>query len=422
MSISTTPLILIIIISLLLMALFSLFESAFLSTNKLKLEINKKASPSFNKISTTFSRNRWFFRSFTLTGYTISLVIFATATIALFKEHTTLSTPLIIVWTTLLILLTIGYIPKTIINTDPNFYYRILAYPAWIFNIILYPISKVTTLILKIILKIFNVKDENNAITEQFSKSDLAYLFNEAAADDENQGSDAKDIKIMQNALEFSDMRIRDCMIRPADIEGLEINTPMEEAKKMFATTKFSRLPIYDDSIYNIVGYINIKQLFKYPKSIKEMVREIIYVPETISAQRVLTTLIKQRQSIAVVLDEFGQAAGIVTMEDILEEIFGEIQDEHDTDDIIENLLPDGTLIISAKIYISNLNEKFSFNIPESEHYDTLAGYILHIAESIPARGETVENGNLKIKILKMNDRRIELVKIEKKQDTDQTL
>lgn len=421
MSITSSSLVLIVIISLLLMALFSLLESAFLSTNKLKLEITKNASPTFNKISATFSRSRWFFRSFTITGYTVSLVLYTYAIINLLTLHTTLSSPLIIICATLLVLFTIGYIPKTIINTDPNFYYKILAYPACFLNIILYPISKITTLFLKIILKIFKVKDENSAITEQFSKSDLAYLFNEAAIDQENQGTDAMDIKIMQNAIDFSEMRIRDCMIRPADIEGLSINASMQEATKMFATTKFSRLPVYNNSIYDIVGYINIKQLFKHPKTIKEMVREIIYVPETINAQKVLTTLIKQRQSIAVVLDEFGQAAGIVTMEDILEEIFGEIQDEHDTDDIVENLLPDGTLIISAKIYINNLNEKYSFDIPESEHYDTLAGYILHIAESIPARGETIENEELKIKILKMNDRRIELVKLNKKEEQSET-
>ncbi|MEG1634579.1 MAG: transporter associated domain-containing protein, partial [Rikenellaceae bacterium] len=169
-------------------------------------------------------------------------------------------------------------------------------------------------------------------------------------------------------------------------------------------------------------GYINIKQLLKDPKSLKEMVREIVYIPETMSAQKVLTLLIKQRQSIAVVLDEFGQAAGIVTMEDLLEEIFGEIQDEHDTDDIVENLLPDGTLIISAKISISDINEKYSFDIPESEHYDTLAGYILHISESIPSKGETIKDENMTIKILKMNDRRIELVKIEHKQEVDSTI
>ncbi|MEG1634578.1 MAG: CNNM domain-containing protein, partial [Rikenellaceae bacterium] len=231
------------IIALLMMALFSLFESAFLSTNKLKLEIDKKSSPTFNKISTTFSRNRWFFRSFTFTGYTISLVVYTTTAINIFSAHTTLSIPIIIIIATLLVLFTIGYIPKTIINTDPNFYYRILSYPAWIFNIALYPISKITTLILKIILKIFKVEDENIAITEQFSKSDLAYLFSEVATDEQSEGSDAKDLKIMQNALEFSDIRIRDCMIPPADIEGLDINSTMNETKKMFVSTKFSRLP-----------------------------------------------------------------------------------------------------------------------------------------------------------------------------------
>lgn len=226
------------------------------------------------------------------------------------------------------------------------------------------------------ILKMAGLPLRRDQSISTFDREDLAHLLDEAAEDSE-QTQNEKDIRLFQNALDFSDLLVRDCMVPRVDIEAVEQGCSVEEATRQFIDTQFSRLPVYRDNIDNIVGYINTKSLFRYPRSIGEILNKIDYVPESMPAQKLLTLFIRSRHSIAVVIDEFGGTAGMVTIEDILEEIFGEIEDEHDSQDLVEKKMSDNEYLFSGRLEIEYVNEKYRIDFPESENYDTLAGYVI---------------------------------------------
>ena len=244
-----------------------------------------------------------------------------------------------------------------------------------------------------------------------FNKVDLAHLLDEVSDSPEQQQNE-KDIRLFQNALDFSDRLVRDCMVPRVDIEAVEQNCPVEEATRRFVETQFSRLLVYDGSIDNIIGFIHTKNLFQQPGSILEIINKVDYVPESMPTRKLLATFIKKHHSVAVVIDEFGGTAGMVTSEDILEEIFGEIEDEHDSQDLVEKKMSDTEFLFSGRLEIEAINEKYRLDFPESDDYDTLAGYVISKYQGIPGVGETILADNKRLKILRVNASKIELVRV----------
>jgi len=264
------------------------------------------------------------------------------------------------------------------------------------------------------------------ARNDNFSKEKFFYNF--ALPEFHTTGSDTTkdtaeneepEIKIFQNALEFSKLKVRDCMVPRNEIEAMEINSNLEDLRKKFVESGYSKILIYDDIIDNMVGYISSKELFKNPESIKSNLVSLSIVPESMQVNKLLESLIKERRSIALVVDEYGGTSGIVTLEDIMEEIFGEIEDEHDTQELIERQVNENEFILAGRLEIDYLNEEYNFNIPETEDYDTLAGFIIYHHENIPKLNTRVIVGNMHMRILKVSQTKIELVHVRLEQNEE---
>ena len=398
---------------LLLSAFFSGMEIAFLGRNRLREEIDRKQSPVFNHIAEIFGRNSSNYITTILVGNNIALVIYSMSMSMLllrgFGIENTLAQTII---STVVIIFIGEYIPKSIVRHNPNFYYTLFSPLIYVFYIILYPISRFTTLISYGLIRLTGTRIETRKEPTEFNRDDLASLVegDNVAADSE----DERDIRLLQNALDFADLRVRDCMVQRVDVEAVDLeSTTIEELTERFVESNYSRIFVWHDSIDNIIGYVNSKSLFERPTCISDILIKTIYVAETMPLQAMLETFTKRRASIAVVIDEFGGTAGIISLEDVLEEIFGEIEDEHDVQDLVEKRVEERHWIFSSRLEIDYLNEEYSLGIPESEEYDTLAGYIIAEHGGIPQEGETLENEMFAIKILHRDGSRLDLVEIE---------
>lgn len=402
-----------VVAMLVLSAFFSGMEIAFTSANKLRLELEKKQSSVYNYIASLFQRNKGQYISTILVGNNIALVVYSIS-MSLLIQHFMGGASYFVetLISTLVIIFTAEFLPKAAVKANPNFYLRIFAVPLLIFYMLFYPLSRFSTILSTLILKICGIKIDRQVQMGGFDKIDLAALVensNDAKSDLENEN----EIKMFQNALDFSDLRVRDCMVPRIDIEAVEDDCSLEELRKLFIKTHFSRIPVYHGTIDSIIGYVNSRQLFTNPDNIAQMLRETIYVPESAMVQKLLSQFIKQRKSLAIVIDEFGGTAGMITIEDILEEIFGEIEDEHDSDYLVEKQISDREFILSGRLEIDYLNQEFGLDIPESDHYDTLAGYILFTSENLPKVGDVLYIGKLKIKILRASSSRISMVELK---------
>ena len=400
-------------IMLLLSAFFSGMEIAFLGRNRLREEIDRKQSPVFNHIAEIFGRNSSNYITTILVGNNIALVIYSMSMSMLllrgFGIENTLAQTII---STVVIIFIGEYIPKSIVRHNPNFYYTLFSPIIFVLYIILYPISRFTTLISYGLIRLTGTRIETRKEPTEFNRDDLASLVegDNVAADSE----DEQDIRLLQNALDFADLRVRDCMVQRVDVEAVDLeSTTIEELTERFVESNYSRIFVWHDSIDNIIGYVNSKSLFERPTCISDILIKTIYVAETMPLQAMLETFTKRRASIAVVIDEFGGTAGIISLEDVLEEIFGEIEDEHDVQDLVEKRVEERHWIFSSRLEVDYLNEEYSLGIPESEEYDTLAGYIIAEHGGIPQEGETLENEMFAIKILHRDGSRLDLVEIE---------
>ena len=398
---------------LLLSAFFSGMEIAFLGRNRLREEIDRKQSPVFNHIAEIFGRNSSNYITTILVGNNIALVIYSMSMSMLllrgFGIENTLAQTII---STVIIIFIGEYIPKSIVRHNPNFYYMLFSPLIYVFYIILYPISRFTTLISYGLIRLTGTRIETRKEPTELNRDDLASLVegDNVAADSE----DERDIRLLQNALDFADLRVRDCMVQRVDVEAVDLeSTTIEELTERFVESNYSRIFVWHDSIDNIIGYVNSKSLFERPTCISDILIKTIYVAETMPLQAMLETFTKRRASIAVVIDEFGGTAGIISLEDVLEEIFGEIEDEHDVQDLVEKRVEERHWIFSSRLEVDYLNEEYSLGIPESEEYDTLAGYIIAEHGGIPQEGETLENEMFAIKILHRDGSRLDLVEIE---------
>ena len=408
--------ILTIAIMLLFSAFFSGMEIAFLGRNRLREEIDRKQNPLFNHIAEVFSRNSSNYITTILVGNNIALVVYSMfmskLLLSAFGIDNTLAQTII---STVVIIFIGEYIPKSIVRHNPNFYYSALSPVIFLFYIILYPISRLTTLLSYGLIRLTGNRVEARNEPIEFNRDDLASLVeaDNVAVDSE----DEEDIRLFQNALDFADLRVRDCMVQRVDVEAVDLeSTTIEELTQRFVETNYSRIFVWHDTIDNIIGYVNSKSLFERPQAISDVIIKTIYVAETMPLQAMLETFTKRKASIAVVIDEFGGTAGIISLEDVLEQIFGEIEDEHDVQELVEKRLEEHTWMFSARLEVEYLNEEYALGIPESDEYDTLAGYIIAECGGIPHEGETFDNDLFALKILRREGSRLDLVEIRQKQ------
>ncbi len=413
---------LLILLTLLFSAFFSGMEIAFTSKNRLKLELDRKQSRLFDRIAALFERHPGQYITTILVGNNIALVLYSLYMSLLLRGLFLLagweelavhgSVAIETAVSTLLIIFLGEFIPKSIFRNNPNFFYRIFSPVIYLIYLVLYPIARLTTLLSQGILWLLGHKTQPDAPIAHFNHDDLAALLN---ANTEPQEDPDNELKLFQNALDFADLRVRDCMVPRIDVEAVDVeNTTIEELTERFVDSKYSRLFVYRNNLDNIIGYVNLKSLFTNPKSVEEAMMKVHFVPETMPLQALLQTFIKNHSNIAVVIDEFGGTAGIVSMEDVLEEIFGEIEDEHDEAEEIEKQVGETEFVLSCRLEVEYLNEKYDLEIEESKEYDTLAGLIIYHYEGIPTAGQTLEIGKLQIRILRTTRSRLELARVKK--------
>lgn len=416
------PDIVIILISLLFSAFFSGMEIAFLTSNKLRIEIDKKHKAFASRIISIFTRNPARYIATMLVGNNIALVIYGIAFARMLEEPVTnlLNTHsevlVLLVQTiisTLLILLTAEFLPKALFRINPNGALRIFSIPVMLFYVLLYPISILSISISHFTMRyVLKIRMEGMAGQTVFGKVDLSHLVTESHPEHEQDESVTQDLKIFKNAMELSDLKVRDCMIPRTEIIAMEIESPLQQLVDSFIETGLSRILIYRENIDNIIGYVNSKDMFQNPEHIGNYLKTLPVVPETLPVNRILKSFIKDQKGIAVVLDEFGGTSGLITTEDVIEEIFGEIEDEHDTIELVSQQISENKFMLSGRHEINYLNNTFQLKLPESEEYDTLAGFIIYHLKNIPALNETIKIDNFVMKVIKVSANRVELVEM----------
>ena len=412
-----------ILVSILFSAFFSGMEIAFVSSNKLRIEIDRKQKKVFAGLISFFTKHPSRFIATMLVGNNIALVIYGITFAMLLEEPlrnilgANAEAALLLVQTlisTLLILLLAEFLPKTLFRINPNNSLRLMSVPIMLFYGILYPVTLLTIGISNFTMKyLLRVKPDTVAAEPVFGKVDLDHFLTDVKQEQTTFGVETGDLKIFKNALEFSGLKVRECMIPRTEVIALEVEASQEDLTERFIETGLSRILIYSDTIDKVIGYVNSKDLFKKPTRIKSHLKPIQIVPETLPVNKLLTGFIKDGKSIALVVDEFGGTSGLITTEDIIEEIFGEIEDEHDTSDLVESLLEKNRFLLSGRHEIDYLNEKYFLDIPVSEEYDTLAGYIIYHYESIPEKETSVELDNFLITITDVSSNRIEEVELK---------
>ncbi len=397
-------------------AFFSGLEIAFVSANKLRIELKRKQGSNWAVLISDYYKSPSRFISTILVAYNIVLVIYGIfigrqLELAMQPFNLSSGTRLLIITiiSTVIVLFTADFLPKALFRINPNFILSILIYPFQIIYYLLWPIVQFTIWLAKSVLRIIT----NQHFVETapaFTKVDLGHFISETLHDQRKGDVDAE---ILKNALDFGTVRVRDCIRPRIDIVAIEVNDSMENLRELFIQSHHSKILVYRDSIDNIIGYVHQIDMFKMPKSMKSILMPILISNESRTAQQMLNEFVKKRKSIALVVDEFGGTAGIITVEDIMEEILGEIDDEHDDDAHLTELQHSENIFeLSASLEVDYLNEKFNFSIPEGE-YETLAGYIIAEHGNIPKVGEVLTIGRFKVEILKFDEARIDLVKLE---------
>jgi CBS domain containing-hemolysin-like protein len=410
-----------IVITLIISAFFSGMEIAYIAANRLQIEIDKKQGHPSSQIISIFINNPGKYLTTMLVGNNIALVIYSLIMTGLlepviYRFTNSLGIVLLLqtLLSTLLILFTGEFLPKIIFRSIPNLALNIFSIPVLCFYILFYPLtSLITRISLYIISKFHKFDNPKNTVRQAFNKIDLVHLINQSTEKKPEDNSYENDLKIFQNALDFSSVKVRDCMVPRTEIVAVEMESPVNELREKFIETGFSKILVYTESIDNISGYITSKSLFKKIESIREKVVEISFVPEAMPAHKLLEKFIQDKMNMAVVVDEFGGVSGMLTIEDIIEEIFGEIEDEHDTSELIEKRIGENEFILSGRLEIDYLNDKYNLNLPESEDYETLAGLIFFYFQNIPKHNEIIRIESFDLKILKVSKTRIELVNLK---------
>ncbi|WP_459187417.1 hemolysin family protein [Parabacteroides sp. APC149_11_2_Y6] len=409
-----------ILISLAFSAFFSGMEIAFISSNKLRFELDKKDKSLTSRILDIFYSNPNQFISTMLVGNNIALVVYGLQMaiilepfIARIVNNEALIVLIQSIISTLLILFTGEFIPKTIFKLNPNFSLSLFSVPLLFIYVVLYPISKCSSLLSFVILKLIGVKNVSEGGQRTLGKVDLDFFIQQSIEDAPQNSEMDTEVKIFQNALDFSNVRLRDCIVPRTEIVACDKAATLEELRSRFIETGLSKILVYNDNIDDIVGYIHSSEMFKNPEDWTQNIRSVSIVPETMAANKLMKVLMQDKKSLAVVVDEFGGTSGIVTLEDLVEEIFGEIEDEHDIKSYVAKKISDNEYLLSGRMEIDTLNEKFSLELPESDDYVTIAGFILHFYQKFPKLNETIEIEKYTFKIIKVTATKIELVRMK---------
>lgn len=410
--------ILIIIAMLLLSAFFSGMEIAYVSSNKIHIEIEKKQNNFLAGVLRKITKRPSKFIATMLVGNNIALVIYGFFMGDLLMEYIHIAgfTGLLVqtIISTIIILLTAEFLPKVFFQIYANDLLKIFAIPAYFFYMLFAVISEFVIWISDLVLKVF-FKTEGDMVQLSFSKIELGNYISEQMETVETDMEVDTEIQIFQNALDFSEVKSREAMIPRTEVIAVDIETSPKDLSKIFIETGLSKILVYKESIDDIVGYVHSFELFKKPTSIKKIIMPVIFVPETMLAKDVLNILSKKRKSLSVVIDEYGGTSGIITVEDIIEELFGEIEDEHDTVELIEEEVAEGHYKFSSRFEVDYLNETYKLNFTESENYETLGGMIVYFTEEIPKQGEDVEIEGYTFHILEVSNTKIELVEVKNK-------
>ncbi|MEE0972766.1 MAG: hemolysin family protein [Paludibacteraceae bacterium] len=413
-----STIIIVILISLLFSAFFSGMEIAFVSSNKLRLQMDMQKQTLTSSILSIFYAHPDRYISTILVGNNIALVIYGMQMAALLEsflyEWLANSAVVAIAQTfisTLVILITGEFLPKMIFKINPNWWIQVFAVPMLLFYVLLYPISMFMSWISELLMRLFHLPAGQ---TDRYlvGRVDLDRLIHESIETSEEEVEN--DLKFFQNALDLSKVKLRNCIVPRTEIEAVDYNCSLDELKQTFVQTGYSKLLVYQDNIDNIVGYVHSKELFTKPERWQSQIILVPIVPETMAANKLMNMLLLKKKSLAVVVDEFGGTSGIVTLEDIVEEIFGEIEDEHDTPEYVEKQLSESEFIFSGRLEIDYLNETFDLLLPESEDYLTLAGLVLHVYQGLPPAGEQIKIKGYTLKIIKATKNKIELIKLIK--------
>jgi CBS domain containing-hemolysin-like protein len=393
-------------------------EIAFVTSNKLRFELDKKQRDLTSSILSIFYKYPQQYISTMLVGNNVSLVIYGLLMADVLTPwlkpigNQFLITLVQTILATVIVLFTGEFLPKTIFRVNPNLWLRIFSWLLLLFYILLYPISRFSTWLSMGILKILRVKITDTAEENVFSRIDLNYLIQETFESHQNEKELENEVKIFQNALDFSKVRLRDCSVPRTEIIALDYDTDVVTLKQTFIETGLSKIPIYRGDIDNIVGYIHSSEMFEHQNDWKKQINQIPIVPENMAAQKLMKLFMLQKKSIAVVVDEFGGTAGIITLEDIIEEIFGEIEDEHDNRGYMAEQTGEKEYIFSGRLEVKTANTKFNLQIPESDEYETIAGFILNNHQHFPKLNEVIRIEGFTIKCVKVTNNRIELVKM----------
>ncbi len=409
---------------LLLSGFFSGLEIAFVSSNKLRFEMERASQSFTSKILAVFYAHPNNFISTLLVGNNIALVVYGILMAEVIDatlirpmgltDHEGVQVCIQTLLSTAIVLVTGEFLPKTLCKINPNRMMSALALPAGLFYVVLYPISKLTSGISKLFLRMMGQKVTKNASEQAFTRVELDYFIQSNIENVKDEEHITDEVKIFQNALDFSNVKVRDCMVPRTEIEAVEARSSMEILRNHFVESGKSKIIVYQGDIDNIVGFVHSSDLFHLPASgdWNSCIRDLSFVPETLAAHKLLKQLRQERKSLAVVVDEFGGTAGIVTLEDLMEEIFGEIEDEHDSTNLVAKALSDGQYVLSGRLEIEKANELFDLNLPESDEYLTVGGLILHHHRSFPVLNEVVRLGRFEFKIVKNTLTRIEIVKL----------
>ena len=409
---------LLVLTSLLFSAFFSGMELAYLASNRLKIEVQIKQNSFQGKILSVLYKKDSTMIAMLLLGNNIALVVYGISAASILN-------PIILEWgitnnasvlilqtllSTLLVLVTAEFLPKAIVQINPNNFLNVGSLVLLMIFWILYLPTQVILLFSNLILRLFGIQNQNS--DKVFSKVDLEHYVDDLSSRIKAEQEFSNEMLILRNALDFSNVKARDCMVPRTEIIAVDIDEELEVVQKHFINKGLSKIIVYRDSIDNIIGYVHSYDLFTRPQSIKQVLKPISFVPTVISGKELLEKFTKQAGSLAVVTDEYGGTAGIITLEDVIEEIFGEIEDEHDNEDWMEERINDKEFLFSARVDIDYLNETYNLELEESNEYETLAGLMIFHLEKIPEQNTTLRIGNYKFIIEEVSDRKIEKVRL----------
>ena len=421
-----TPLIIGLLITMVFSAFFSGMEIAFVSSNRMLAEMGREKNGLTQKAIALFYKHPNTFVSTMLVGNNIALVVYGILFAKIFDA--TLFSPLPegaarvtadTILSTLVVLFTGEFLPKTIFKSNPNTMLSFFALPAGVCYIVLYPISRFATLLSKELLGFVGIKWRSTNEDKEFTKVDLDYLVQSSIDNAKNEDDIEEEVRIFQNALDFSETKVRDCMVPRTEIDAIEDTCDIEQLKQKFIESGHSKIVVYHEDIDHIIGYIHSSEMFRNPKDWTKNLRAMTFVPETMSASKMMQTLLAQKKSLGVVVDEFGGTSGLIALEDIVEEIFGDIEDEHDSTNYVAKQLENGEFLLSARLEIEKVNEMFDLDLPENDDYMTVGGLILHEYQSFPKLNEVVKIGRFEFKIIKNTATKIELVRLKVAEDTN---